>query len=219
MASEYDSFYYCHERSTPYETLLLIAINPCGRGCVGKRNNVGRLAHGSSLASVNSAAVSLTGPCVRREERFSSQDREYKHARTSRAKTAFCRLRAEDMFCHDFSALSRCGRPTQEMQAGSHRHGEEQETMLNGCVAPLHTMKVSRILPLLYIGSCYPIQELFDEQASRACWLNRTIGVGPNSSLRTLASAAEVIMDRHAVFLSIPSAGIHGALTFINTLR
>src|SRR5450759_2668225 len=42
------------------------------------------------------------------------------HARTSRAKAALCRLRAEDSFCHDFSAMSQCSKQPEEMQVGSH---------------------------------------------------------------------------------------------------
>src|SRR5205085_12648374 len=32
-------------------------------------------------------------------------------------------------FCHDFSAMSQCSRQPEEMQAGSHRHRKEHETM------------------------------------------------------------------------------------------
>src|SRR5437016_12682541 len=37
---------------------------------------------------------------------------------------------AEGTFCHDFSAMSQCSRQPEEMQAGSHQHRKEYETML-----------------------------------------------------------------------------------------
>src|SRR6266566_901091 len=37
---------------------------------------------------------------------------------------------AEGIFCHDFSAMSQCSSNAGKMQAASHRHRKEQETML-----------------------------------------------------------------------------------------
>src|SRR5438874_8852278 len=113
-----------------HETILLIVLNPCGSAHMGKRNKVGRLAHCSSLASVNISAVSLTGSFVRQRGKIFSRDREYEHAWTSRARSAISRLMAEGTFCHDFSAMSQCSRQPEEMQVGSHQHRKEYETML-----------------------------------------------------------------------------------------
>src|SRR5947209_18479587 len=101
-----------------HETILLIVLNPCGSAHMGKRNKVGRLAHCSSLTSVNISAVSLTGPFVRARRNILSPRPAVEHAGTSRVKAVLSRLRAEGIFCHDFSALSQCSRKTGPMQVG-----------------------------------------------------------------------------------------------------
>ena len=93
------------------------------------------------------------GLILRQRGKILSPGPVVEHAPTSRAQAALCRLRAEYRFCHDFSALSQCNRQPEEMQAGSHRHRKEQETMLERPVAALHPMSASRILAHKYVVS------------------------------------------------------------------